>query len=94
VVAELTRSLDRMPDETLCMAAMRFVYAKPFVSSVITGMFHDVLLEDNYRALAHYRELRLRDRSALETARTVAGVYGPVLLPPRYRWLERQWLAG
>ena len=31
-VVELTESLSRMPDETLCMAAMRFVYSRPFLS--------------------------------------------------------------
>ena len=44
-VAELTKSLDRMPDETLCMAAMRFVYAKPFLSTALAGMFEAQLLE-------------------------------------------------
>ena len=45
VVAELTKSLNRLPDETLCMAAMRFVFAKPFVSTAITGMFEDRCLD-------------------------------------------------
>ncbi len=50
-VAELTKTLGRLPDETLCMAAMRFVYSRPFLSTAIAGMFEDRLLTDNYNAL-------------------------------------------
>ena len=45
-VAELTKTLERMPDETLCMAAMRFVFSQRFLSSAITGMFEERLLEE------------------------------------------------
>jgi len=47
--AELIKSLERIPDETLCMAAMRFVYSRPFVATAITGMFEERLLEDNLK---------------------------------------------
>ncbi|MBI4877256.1 MAG: aldo/keto reductase [Acidobacteria bacterium] len=91
-VAELTKSLDRLPDETLCMAAMRFVYAKTFLSAAITGMFEDRLLDDNYQALTRYRETRPEERAALEAARQAA-VRGSAWLPEEYQWLDRQWRA-
>ena len=89
-VAELTRSLDRLPGETLCMAAMRFVFSKRFLSTAITGMFEDRLLEDNYQALTRYREARPEERAALEAARQVAA-RGSGWLPPDYRWLDELW---
>jgi predicted aldo/keto reductase-like oxidoreductase len=66
VVAELTKSLNRLPDETLCMAAMRFVYSKSFVSTAITGMFEDRCLEDNYRALILYEDRRREEAAVLK----------------------------
>ncbi|MCW5982812.1 MAG: aldo/keto reductase [Bryobacteraceae bacterium] len=90
-VVELTRSLDRMPDETLCMAAMRFVYSRRFLSTAIAGMFDDVLLEDNYKALTRYRESSPEERAALDAAREVARLCGSNWLPADYRWLEEQW---
>jgi aryl-alcohol dehydrogenase-like predicted oxidoreductase len=90
-VAELTKSLDRMPDETLCMAALRFVFAQRFLATAITGMFQEQLLEDNYRALTSYRETRPEERAALDAARRVAALHGANWLPPHYRWLEEQW---
>jgi aryl-alcohol dehydrogenase-like predicted oxidoreductase len=90
-VAELTKSLDRLPDETLCMAAMRFVFSKQFLSAAIAGMFEDRLLDDNYQALARYRETRPEERSALDAARQVAAAAGSGWLPPGYRWLDGQW---
>ena len=93
-VAELTKSLDRMPDETLCMAALRFVYSQPFVNTAIVGMFHDLLLEDNYKALIRYQERTTEERAALDAAREVARLLGPDLLPPHYRWLEQKWRVG
>jgi aryl-alcohol dehydrogenase-like predicted oxidoreductase len=92
-VAELTRSLDRMPDETLCMAAIRFVFSRPFLSTAIAGMFHETLLEDNYKALARYREMRPAEHAALGSARRLAKLCGDSWLPPEYRWLEAQWRA-
>ncbi len=92
-VAELTKSLDRLPDETLCMAAMRFNFSRPFLSTAITGMFHDALLEDNYRALTRFEETRPEERAALDAARNLAAVCGPSWLPQEYHWLEEQWRA-
>lgn len=92
-VAELTKSLDRMPDETLCMAAMRFVYSRPFLGSVIAGMFEDRLLEDNYKALARSYELLPNAQAALDAARRVAELRGTNWLPAQYRWLEEEWRA-
>jgi len=92
-VAELTKSLDRLPDETLCMAAMRFVYSRPFVATAITGIFDEILLEDNYRALVRYQERSPQEDAALEAARRVAALCGPSWLAPDYRWLEAEWRA-
>jgi aryl-alcohol dehydrogenase-like predicted oxidoreductase len=92
-VAELTKSLDRMPDETLCMAALRFVFSRPFLSTAINGMFEDQWLTDNYKALTRYQEQRPQDRAALDGARKLARLCGPNWLPPHYRWLEEQWRA-
>jgi len=90
-VVELTESLNRLPDETLCMAAMRFVYSRPFLDSAVTGMFEDRLLEDNYKALTRYWEVRPEERSALDSARQLVSLRGADWLPPDYRWLEDQW---
>lgn len=92
-VAELTKTLDRMPDETLCMAAMRFVYQQRFLTTAITGIFQEQLLEDNYQALTRYREKRIEERAALDAAKRVAGLLDGRWLPPHYRWLEEQWGA-
>ena len=93
VVAELTKSLNRLPDETLCMAAMRFVYSRPFVSTAITGMFEDRCLKDNHRALVRYEELEKEETSALKAASRYALMLGANWLPPYYRWLEEEWRA-
>jgi len=93
VVAELTKSLNRLPDETLCMAAMRFVYSRPFVSTAITGMFEDRCLEDNFRALVRYEELKKEETAALKAASRYASLLGGNWLPPHYRWLEEEWRA-
>jgi len=93
VVAELTKSLERLPDETLCMAAMRYVYSRPFVSSAITGMFESRCLEDNYRALSRYEEFRKEETAALEAATRYAAALGPGWLPPHYQWLDTEWRA-
>ncbi len=90
-VAELTKSLDRLPDETLCMAAMRFVYGKQFLATALTGIFEEQLLDDNLQALARYRDTRPEERSALDAARRVAAAAGPSWLPRDYRWLDKQW---
>ncbi len=92
-VAELTKTLGRLPDETLCMAAMRFVYSRPFVSTAIAGMFEDRLLEDNYQALTRYGALTREEHAALGAARELAQLLGAQWLPDDYRWLEDQWHA-
>lgn len=93
VVAELTKSLDRLPDETLCQAALRYVYSRPFLSCTIPGMFSDDLLESNYAALQRNLELRREEVSALEAARQAALVRGRTWLPRHYQWLQDQWRA-
>jgi aryl-alcohol dehydrogenase-like predicted oxidoreductase len=92
-VAELTKMLGRLPDETLCMAAMRFVYSRDFVSTAITGMFEERLLEDNYQALVNYQQMSREEQAALEAARQVARLLNTTWLPAHYRWLEEQWGA-
>jgi aryl-alcohol dehydrogenase-like predicted oxidoreductase len=92
-VAELTRALDRMPDETLCMAAMRFSYSRPFLTTAIAGMFQEELLEDNYKALARFQKSGPGDRAALDAARRLAGMLDTKWLPGHYRWLEDEWRA-
>jgi aryl-alcohol dehydrogenase-like predicted oxidoreductase len=92
-VAELTKTLGRLPNETLCMAAMRFVYSRDFVSTAITGMFGERLLEDNYNALATYQQMSREEQAALEAARQVARLLDTTWLPAHYRWLEEQWGA-
>jgi len=92
-VSELTKTLDRLDDETLCMAAMKFVYAKPFVSTAIAGMFDEQYLLDNCLALDRYLEERPEMRAALDAAATVARLTHAEWLPTEYRWLEEQWLA-
>jgi aryl-alcohol dehydrogenase-like predicted oxidoreductase len=92
-VAELTNTLVRLPDETLCMAAMRFVYSRDFLSSAIAGMFEERLLEDNYKALVNYQQRGREEQAALEAARQVARLLDKTWLPAHYRWLEEQWGA-
>lgn len=90
-VAELTKTLGRLPDETLCMAAMRFVYSRPFIASAIAGIFADRLLDDNYQALTRYGAMMREEHAALTAARDVAQLLRAKWLPPDYRWLEEQW---
>jgi aryl-alcohol dehydrogenase-like predicted oxidoreductase len=92
-VAELTKTLTRLPDETLCMAAMRFAYSRQFLSTAITGMFEERLLEDNYRALSRYREVLPEETAALDAARRVSALLDAKWLPADYRWLEEEWRA-
>ena len=92
-VAELTNTLGRLPDETLCMAAMRFVYSRDFVSTAIAGMFEDRLLEDNYKAMANYEQMGREEHAALEAARQVARLLNKSWLPAHYQWLEERWGA-
>ncbi|MBC8868898.1 MAG: aldo/keto reductase [Planctomycetes bacterium] len=91
VVAKLTRSLNRLPDETLCQAALRFVYARSFITSAMPGMFQEHELTQNYDALKRHVELSQDERAALDAARTLSTVYGQNWLPPHYRWLDERW---
>ena len=93
VAAELTKSLHRLPDETLCQAALRFVYSQPFITAAMTGMFEDFTLEDNYKALCRYSELTHEEVAALTAAKRWSEIQGPNWLPPHYRWLDERWRA-
>jgi aryl-alcohol dehydrogenase-like predicted oxidoreductase len=93
VVADLTKSLNRLPDETLCQAALRFLYSKPFMTSVMPGMFDDYMVDENYQALSRYAELSRDEASALTAAKNLAEIHGRGWLPPSYRWLDERWRA-
>jgi aryl-alcohol dehydrogenase-like predicted oxidoreductase len=93
VVAKLTSALDRLPDETLCQAALRFVYSRPFMSATIPGMFQDYELEDNYNALGRNLEMSRAELGALDAAREAALAARGRWLPQHYRWLDEQWRA-
>jgi len=91
VVRELTRSLGRLPEETLCQAALRFVYSRPFLSCTIPGIFGEELLEQNYAAMRRDRENGGWETAAPGTVRQVLGGQAG-WLPRRYGWL-REWSA-
>jgi aryl-alcohol dehydrogenase-like predicted oxidoreductase len=93
VVAELTKSLNRLPDETLCQAALRFLYAQPIMTSVLPGMFDDYMVDENYQALTRYVQLSREEVSALSAAKILAEIQGRRWLPPIYRWLDERWRA-
>jgi aryl-alcohol dehydrogenase-like predicted oxidoreductase len=93
VVAELTKRLNRLPDETLCQAALRFVYSRPFITCAMPGMFQDHEVEDNHAALTRHLQLGRAETDALDLARRLADLRGPAWLPHHYRWLDRQWRA-
>ena len=73
------------------MSAMRFAYSRPFLSTAITGMFDDRLLDDNYQAMITYRDMTAEEHAALRAAKEVAGLLESQWLPPHYRWLDREW---
>jgi len=75
------------------MSAMRFVYSRPFVGTVIAGMFDDRWLTDNYRALQTFRLRSAEQAAALEAAKAYARALESSWLPEHYRWLEEQWRA-
>lgn len=91
VVAELTRSLNRLPDETLCQAALRYVYSRPFLTTALTGMFDERLLQDNYAALERHVALTREEHAALGAAGDWARTRRAGWLPRHYRWLEERW---
>ena len=91
VVAEMTKSLQRLPDETLCQAALRFVYSRPFVTCAMPGMFEDYTLDDNIAGLRRHLELSGEERAALDAAAHVASATSGRWLQPNYRWLDTRW---
>jgi hypothetical protein len=88
VVAELTKTLNQLPDETLCQAAIRYVYSRRFLSCTWTGMFDDRFVDDNYAALADYDRMRKEEHAALDAARKLKLIAGANWLPHYYRWLD------
>ncbi len=95
VVEKLTRSLNRIPGESLCQAALRFVYSKPFITSAMPGMFQEQELDDNYDAISRHLELSHRlshtELNVLAAAQDLSRARGPGWLPSHYRWLDRCW---
>jgi aryl-alcohol dehydrogenase-like predicted oxidoreductase len=91
VVADLTKSLEQMPEETLCQAALRFVYSRPFLAAAMPGMFEDETLEENCAGLARHLELSRGERAALDAASRVAAATEGAWLPGHYRWLDERW---
>lgn len=93
VVAELTKSLKRVPDESLCQAALRFVYSRQFMCSAMAGMFEDETFDDNYAGLTRLLELSPDERAALDLAGQVAAATKGAWLPRHYQWLDQRWRA-
>jgi aryl-alcohol dehydrogenase-like predicted oxidoreductase len=93
VVKKLTESLNWLPDETLCQAALRFVRSRPFIATAMPGMFQDHELEENCGAVQRHLELSQDERAALNAARDASSAYGPTWLPRSYRWLDQCWRA-
>ena len=94
VVEKLTESLNRSPDETLCQAALRFVYSRPFMTAAMPGMFQEHELDANYAALQSHLTLTGGAQSdVLDAARKLCRAVGPEWLPAHYRWLDQQWRA-
>lgn len=91
VVEKLTESLNRSPDESLCQAALRFVYSRPFMTSAMPGMFQEHEVDDNYAALQTHLKISQQSEDLLDAARKLATVHGPDWLPPHYRWLDQRW---
>lgn len=91
VVEELTKSLTRLPDESLCQSAMRFVYSRPFMTAAMPGMFEEETLRDNYAGLTRHLQLSRDEHAALDAASKVAAAIGPQWLPRHYQWLDQRW---
>lgn len=93
VVADLTKSLSRLPDETLCQAALRFICSKPFIASVMPGMFDDYMVDENCQAVTRYAEMTREEALVLTSAKRMAELRGRGWLPSHYRWLDEKWRA-
>lgn len=93
VAAELTQALKQVPGESLCQAALRFVYSRPFITAAMPGMFQDHEVVDNVEALRRHLQLSKTERAALDAARRVQEVQGASWLPAHYRWLDKTWRA-
>jgi aryl-alcohol dehydrogenase-like predicted oxidoreductase len=93
VVEKLTESLQRSPDESLCQAALRFVYSRSFITSAMPGMFQEHELDHNYAALQTHLRVSQNNRDALDAARQLACLRGPDWLPSHYQWLDQRWLG-
>jgi len=93
IVVELTKSLERLPGESLCQAALRFVYSRPFMTCAMPGMFEQATLADNHAGLTRYLDLTLDERAALDAAGKIAKASRRAWLPAHYRWLEERWLS-
>jgi aryl-alcohol dehydrogenase-like predicted oxidoreductase len=93
VAVELTRALKQVPGESLCQAALRFVYSRPFITAAMPGMFQDHEVEQNLVALRRHLELSRTERAALDAARRVQELQGASWLPSHYRWLDKTWRA-
>ena len=93
VVNRLTESLKRLPDESLCQAALRFVYSQSFITSAMPGMFQAHEVDDNHAALQRQLELSQVELDALDAARRLCSARGPGWLPAHYRWLDQHWRA-
>ena len=93
VVDRLTESLKRLPDESLCQAALRFVYSQSFITSAMPGMFQAHEVDDNHAALQRQLELSQVELDALDAARRLCSARGPGWLPAHYRWLDQHWRA-
>jgi aryl-alcohol dehydrogenase-like predicted oxidoreductase len=91
VVDELTKTLTRLPDETLCQAALRFVYSQRFMTCAMPGIFQDHELDDNYAALSRHLELSREERAVLDAASRLAELRRGRWLPRRYQWLDDEW---
>jgi len=91
VVAEMSKSLKQLPDETLCQAALRYVYSRPFLTSTLVGMFDESLVDANYAALSGFNTIRREETAALDAARNLTRLAGNGWLPEEYRWLDKQW---
>ena len=91
VTEKLTESLDRLPNETLCQAALRFVYSRPFITSAMPGMFQQHEVENNLAAIENHLALSQNETDALDAARRLCRAHGPGWLPRHYRWLDQRW---